>query len=95
MLLNLTKQYKILLNKKKKKYFFYGLVCLKSRIKFKNYNNLILIKINNNMAIRKQKETDVIIKIKENKIYLSSKKIFFLNKLVKQLSFFCKSMTFI
>jgi len=96
MLINLNKK-KILFLKNilKKKYYFYGLVCLKSRIKFKTKHNIILIKINNNISIIKKKKETVNIKIVENKIFLFSENLRELNEFTKTLYKYCAIISFL
>ena len=91
MLINLNNcKYLILKKKLKKKYFFYSLICLKSRIKFKSNNTMILIKINNNMSILKKKKRTIKVKILDNKIFVFSKNLKDVNVFTKSLFLFCK-----
>lgn len=96
MLVTLNKKRTVFIkNNLKKNYFFHTLICLQSRIKFKHKNQLILIKVNNNISILKKKSRYIFIKIIENKIFLYSENRQQISELIKNLSIFCKSITFL
>jgi hypothetical protein len=59
-----------LIKKKKYKYSFSMLVCLKSHIKFKEHlSEFFLIKINNNISILLKKKRSLHVKVKDNKLF--------------------------
>lgn len=96
MFINLKKNKVFFIKKKlKKKYFFYSLICAKSRIKFKIKDNLLLIKVNNNISILKKKSDFINIKIIENKIFLYSESIKEINEFSKMLYAFCDPIHFL